>query len=441
MIKAQKIHKNLKQAIDMVVNNKENYVRNPETDFIRNRKLPMKRVIENILSMEGGSLKKELFDFFKLNGVEITSSAFVQQRSKIHSDAFRDILIYFNDLCKEENTFRGYKLFAVDGSDVNCSRDPKSKYFFTSTQNPKGYNQIHLNAIYDICNKTYTDIFLQPRKKMDERGALISMLQRNRFIKKSIFIVDRGYESYNMFAHFINTNNVDFVCRVKDGQGTIYEIAKLPMEELDTDIVVEITTSQTNEDKLFGRRFIQTGSKKGKINSQKTVKSRWDFASPYMLNLRVVRIMLDSGKYETIVTSLDRNEFSIKDIKELYHMRWEIETSFRDLKYTIGLTNLHSKKDELVIQEIYAAIIMYNYCSRISGSTSVSKDNISCYAYKINFTMAVHICKNFYKSIKNDFNQLICDIIKHIEPIRPGRHDVRNLRAKRFVGFTYRVAA
>ena len=244
-----------------------------------------------------------------------------------------------------------------------------------------------------------------------------------------------------MFAHFLNTNNVEFLCRVKHGRGAMFEINKLPMKELDIDITIEVTTTQTNDDKQHGRRFIQTGSKKGKSNSLKTVISNWDFSSPYTFNLRVVRLLLDNGEYETLITSLKREEFSVGELKKIYHMRWDIETSFRDLKYTIGLTHLHSKKDDLILQEIYAAIIMYNYCSRISGSVQVRKLQCCKRPYKVNFAMAVYICKQFYNSVKKDFNSLIKDISSYVEPVRPGRHDVRNLRTTRFVGFTYRVAA
>ena len=441
MTSVKKTHESLKNAVQQVVANKEKYVKNPQVDFTRNRKLPMGEVINHLLSMTGGSLKKELYAFSKIKGKPLTPSAFVQQRSKISSAAFKDILYQFNDSFKNSKTYYGYRLLAVDGSDVNCPRNPESEYFLVNDHIPKGYNQIHLNALYDICNKVYLDIELLPRKKCAERKALISMLHRQNFTEKTLFITDRGYESYNMFAHFLEMPNVDFLCRVKHGRGAMVEIAKLPMQELDRDIAVEVTTTQTKEDKLRGRRFIQTGRKNGKANSPKTVISQWDFPSPYTLKLRVVRFLLDSGEYETLVTSLDRDSFSLEQLKELYHMRWDIETSFRDLKYSIGLTHLHSKKDELIRQEIYAAVIMYNYCSRISSSIAMQKRQKCKYAYKVNFAMAIHICKAFYRSVKKDFESLICDISHYAEPVRPGRKDDRNLRAKRFAGFLYRVAA
>ncbi len=438
---AKKIYQNLNAAIAYIVANKEQYVKNPRVDFIRNRKLTLVKTIKLILSMEGGSLKKELYDFWKIHKVEATSSAFVQQRSKLSSLAFKAILDQFNQMSLDKLNYRGYHIWAVDGTDINHYRDPLSESFVMSRIYPYGYNQTHVNAIYDICNRTYMDVFFQPRNKMDERAALITMLKRNAFSGKNILTLDRGYESYNLLAHLIHTDNLDFVLRVKQGHGAMKEIAELPMEELDRTISFEVSTTQTNEDKQVGRHFIQIGSKFGKQNSKNTVISKWDFTSPYRFEVRVVRFKISDDQYETLITLLDKDKFSIDELKKLYHMRWGIETSFRDLKYVVGLTHLHAKKEELVQQEIYAAIIIYNYCTRISACADVQKKQCSKYEYKVNFTMAVHLCKTFYKTLQTNFKQLIADICKYTEPVRPGRRDKRNIKHKRFVGFVYRVAA
>ena len=89
------------------------------------------------------------------------------------------------------------------------------------------------------------------------------------------------------------------------------------------------------------------------------------------MTLRIVRFKLSdtedkSNSYETIVTSLDRNQFPPEEIKKLYHIRWGIETSFRELKYAIGLSNLHAKKDSAAKQEVLARLIMYNFSQCIT---------------------------------------------------------------------------
>ncbi len=436
----QDIKNALDNAIRFVVDNKNDYVLTPGKDFTRNRKLNMTKIIKITLGMTGNSLTKELYEYGKIINSDFSKSAFVQQKSKINHKAFYDIFHMFNESCYDNNTYRGYRLYAVDGTDLCISRNLNHEDSYTvSKTSPKGYNLMHINVMYDITNKTYTDCIIEGKNKSDERKALWNMLERNKFEEQSIVIADRGYESYNTVAHLLNTTNVDFVIRARHHY-CINPIGKLPFCELDIDVSTEIATSQRNEDKEKGRIFIQTGSKKGKTNSKKTKISTWDFPSPYILNYRVVRFQLSTGEYETIVTSLPRDKFSIEEIKKLYYMRWGVETSFRELKYAIGLLHLHSKKIETIYQEIYAALIMYNYCERIAAMAIVKHKADCIYSYQLNFTMAFTICKKYYR-YNYSLDNILDDIEKYISPIRPGRRFNRKPIFKGFINFTYRIAA
>ena len=62
----------------------------------------------------------------------------------------------------------------------------------------------------------------------------------------------------------------------------------------------------------------------------------------YPMTFRVVRIKVAEGNYQTFITNLEPKEFGLEQIGELYRMRWGVETSFRELKHTLGLANLHS---------------------------------------------------------------------------------------------------
>lgn len=237
-----------------------------------------------------------------------------------------------------------------------------------------------------------------------------------------------------------NTPNIDFLVRVKQDRSAMREIGKLPMTELDTDVSFTITTTQTKEDKENGYILLQIRKSEDRLYSSKTRAGRWDFPSPYPMKFRVVRFQLETGEYETLATSLPRS-ITLAEIKELYHARWGIETAFRELKYGLGLVNLHGKKDDFVKQEIYSAMIMANFCSRIVNEVVVRKNDANIHEYKVNMNMAIHICKQFYRTINGDEKQLLRDIARYTEPVRPGRRDERNIKAKSFVGFIYRVSA
>lgn len=108
-----------------------------------------------------------------------------------------------------------------------------------------------------------------------------------------------------------------------------------------------------------------------------------------------MRFKITDDTYECIITNLDRNEFSIDDIKGLYNKRWGIETSFREVKYALGLNALHSKKRKLIQQEIYARLILYNFCQRVVQVIKIPKKERRKYIYQINFTRSCHIIRHY----------------------------------------------
>ena len=62
-----------------------------------------------------------------------------------------------------------------------------------------------------------------------------------------------------------------------------------------------------------------------------------------------------------VITNLDPDRFPLAALKALYARRWGIETSFRSLKYAVGLIHLHAKKPDLVLQEVFASFLIFNF--------------------------------------------------------------------------------
>ena len=121
-------------------------IRNVDSDFTRDRKLPFDEVIMIILSMSGCPIKEELLDYFDYDINTATASAFVQARAKILPDAFEELLHLFNKAYPCTETYKGFRLIAVDGSDLNIPYDStdldtfksngpirKARIFFIST--------------------------------------------------------------------------------------------------------------------------------------------------------------------------------------------------------------------------------------------------------------------------------------------------------------------
>ena len=401
----------------------------------RNRKLSVADTIRLLIGAEGGSLNKILHDA----GIEVTASAVSQRRAQIDPAVFRAVFDSFNAACEDTETFRGYRLVAADGTVLSLPRNPATPSFVCHDGIPDGINQLHVTPLYSLQPRTFSDLVIQPEPKKDEIGALIAMLKRNTFDQKTLIVADRGLEGYNMIAYLLEKPNVDFLIRVKQSRSAMREVAKLPLLELDCDISFSICTSQKNTDKQNPNYVFLQVPKKSKPGS-KTRRGRWDFGNYYPMRFRICRFLLDNGEFETVATSLPRS-FTAEDTKALYHMRWGQELAFRDLKYTLGLVNLHGRSDAFAEQEIFSNMIALNFTSRVCKEVVVRQPKEGIYAYKVNFMMAVALCREFIRTPNADANKLLRDIARYTVPIRPGRQDERNLRVKGFPGFVYRVAA
>ncbi len=417
------------------------FVKNPGKDFSRERKLTFETVVNLLLSMGGNSIYKELLEYFKYDINTVSSSAFVQQRSKILPFAFEYIFNQFTNSFDNFKTFNGYRLLAVDGSLLSIARNPNDSDSYISATNhnsEKGCNYLHLDAMYDLCNRLYIDASISPIKKQNERRTLVDMIERSKLENNVIIVADRGYENYNVFAH-IEEKGWKYAIRVKDlkGKNCITSSLVLPSkDEFDYTINLKLTRKQTNEIKSHPEiyKFLPNNVTFDYLSPDKENINKF-----YPISFRVVRFKISEDSYETIITNLSKEEFTPKMLKMIYHMRWGIETSFRELKYAIGLVNLHSKKVELILQEIFAKLTMYNFCEIITLHVVISQKKRK-HDYQVNFTIAIHICKYFFKCYDEHPPNVEALIQKNILPVRKDRQDHRKLRSKTTVSFIYRVA-
>lgn len=242
-------------------------------------------------------------------------------------------------------------------------------------------------------------------------------------------------------AH-VQEKNQFFLIRIKDSSSTgILKGMSLPYDdEYDININLSLTRKQTNETKelLKNKNEYKYMSHNSKFDFLPQISRKYVAMKPYLLHFRIVRFKITENTYEVVLTNLDKKNFPAEELKKLYAMRWEIETSFRELKYTIGLLHFHSKKVEFIIQEIFAKLIMYNYSELIVTNITIQNKERT-YSYRVNFTVAAHICKKYFMNNVSP-PEVEALISKYITPIRPDRNNPRKLLIKTAVSFTYRIA-
>lgn len=413
------------------------YAMNPGKDFSRNRKMGFKDYLLMFLTMEGDCIKEELYRFFGRSTNAPSKAAFYKQRQKLRDDALRNLLIAFNRKLKKKLYDGKYQFIACDGSALDIYRNPNDPdtFFEPNGKSSRGFNQIHVNAFYSILDRRFTDLIIQPGRKRNEYRAFCEMVDAaDNNDAKTVYFCDMGYASYNNFAHVIE-NDQYFLIRCNDKRAMgILGFSLNDTKELD--VHVDRILSRTQSKKKRSRpeleehyRFMCQSVAMDYLTHDK---------SEYDISLRVIRIEISEGCFENIITNLPDLEFDIDDFKDLYHLRWNVENSFRDIKYPLCLKALHSKKYKYIVQEVWARAILHNFSTEISTNVEVEKCGRK-HVYQINFSGAFKTCREF---LRIHDNKTVLDveglIAQNIEPIRPGRNFARQARFKLPISFCYR---
>ena len=383
----------------------------PSRDFTRRRLLPFESVVMQVLAFQNAALQNELFNFFEGSKVTPTKSALIQQRHKIKPEAFDFLYHTFMSKVKLKKHFCGFSLYACDGSTVNLPRNPKDLSTSVSAKpGAKSYNQVHLNALYDLMNKVYIDYKIDNGAHIKELDALYEMAPAIQDPEHSILTADRGYGYFNCIG-FLLVLHCHFLLRVKDFDSSSSPLRQLnlPYEEFDKDIDIILTESRKKQ-YLDDPKYI--------VLSKQSPFKYYDHSGFSNLKFRVVRLLLPSGEYETLITDLTREEFPTDVIMQLYHLRWGIETSFRELKYALNLVFFHSKQYIFIIQEIISRILMFNVNSLMAQEVPDKVDPKCIYVYKVNFHASIGTLRSFF--LFGD-TSILHRLIYNMNPVRPDR--------------------
>ena len=413
----------------------EDFCRSPGKDFTRDRKLPFEKLLTLLVKMGGHSLRDEMLDCLDFKESPASVSALVQQRSKLLPQALEYLFHAFTNRCHKPKLYKGYRLLAVDGSDLQFTANPNDPLsYFPGVNGQKPYSFLHLNALYDLNSNLYLDAVVQKRRAANENAALIKIVDKSQIAEPVILTADRGYEAYNTLEH-ISRKGWKYLIRLKESKGIISPLP-LPEEDFDLPVQLYLTRKQNKTVKALQKEF--PGIYRFLPVNVNFPFLPADSSAFYPFSFRIVRFKISDDSTETLITNLDTDTFPAEELKRLYHMRWGIETSFRQLKYTIGLSLFQSKKVEYITQEIFARLAMYNFCELITSHVVIQKKRRK-YVYQTNFTAAVHICRQFLRGTVPP--PKVEDLIKvHIVPIRPGRSTPRRTKNIKFNGFFYRIA-
>lgn len=386
--------------------------RKSKNSFIRNRKMPFPNLILFMLNLVKKSLQKELTEFFSIfsNEKNITNSAFCQSRMNLNYTAFvelNDIMInefYKNSEYKLWNDFR---LMAIDGSRLQLPISKEIVEAFGCSKNNHETITPMAQASYciDLLNKKILNSELD-RNETSEYILALKHLEKSNI--KDLLIYDRGYSAiWFMFYHLFLGK--DFLVRMQ--RNSIKEVQDFFNSD-EKSKIIEI-------DKLHDK------------SSKQLTKLEIDFKS---FKIRLVRVILDNGEIEVLATSLiDEKKYPSEGFKDLYFLRWGIETEFDHLKNHLMIEDFTGLSSLSIMQDFYSTQLAANLQQVIINEAEEElkeeKKNAE-YKYKVNKNLSTGFMKDRLIDIiftKNDKEQeKKFDELKELfkinpTPIRKGR--------------------
>jgi hypothetical protein len=317
-------------------------------------------------------------ELFLALGVEsVTVAAFSQARNRIRHTAF----IELNEKAVVEVLYRDgdylrykrFRLLAVDGSKIRLPETAEinkefGQIMYTNGQNdaPQGchtYGQA--SVLYDVLNHIAIDAVLGQAKDY-EVDLAIQHLQKTQ--DGDLIIADRNYASYFFLARLTQANR-DFIVRCSAGSFKA-ATAMLAGQGAASQRVTLIAPHPQQELKALGL--------------------------PKQLTVRFVRVLLDTGEYEVLVTSLlDAVEYPVDDFKAIYGLRWGVETFYGVVKTRLQLENFTGKTVESIKQDFHATIYITGLESLL---TDQAEERLSqkktTHEYHVNKAVAFNAIKN-----------------------------------------------
>lgn len=377
---------------------------------MRERKLPFGRLVLAILCLGKASIKRELDKFFQALGQmqKITASALTHARRKLLPEVFialNDTLVenfYTHDSSLAENAIQ--RILAVDGSRIKLPETEEIiSEFGRANKQPDAKPQALGSSLFDVVNKIAIDFNLNPCSASENHVAVKHLKQIS---QGDLLILDRGYRSVWLMLAIVQTG-ADFLIRLPSN--AFKEVEYFQKADLREKIVT-----------------LQPG-----MTACKQCLKIGIEAKP--LKVRLVKVILDSGETEILITSLlDESLYPYSLFKELYHLRWGIEEGYKTLKCALEVESFTGKTPHAIYQEFYAALFLSNLQAVITCEKDVQdeinlKSSKRKYDYQENRTSALYYVKEKIVSlfIENPLEQIIA-LIKHkivqdILPIRPGR--------------------
>ena len=130
---AQKVKKRYLTILNDMAKNRDSYVKNPEKDFTRKRKLSFQNTINTIVTYDAGSIGRCIKRYIPKVEKTPTTSAFLQQQKKLKLSAFQTLFYRFNDPFPDKTLYNLHILSNSVKLVSGCKSTLNSVFLFSDT--------------------------------------------------------------------------------------------------------------------------------------------------------------------------------------------------------------------------------------------------------------------------------------------------------------------
>lgn len=347
---------------------------------------------------------------------QVTEEAWSKARKRMPLAFWMELIVVLGERFQAAHQarlmYRGFRLLAADGTRLDLPNWPALRKHYGTARNKGGQH----NAQARLVMLQFPTVRLPYRYELSPLGigeTTLLLRMTGHLRAKDLVLLDAGYWSYGLFWA-VQRREAYFAIRYRRG------------------VQLKTLRSLGKDDRL-----VQW--------SPKDSRGKWRKAGlPKSITLRAITYRVPGFQKQTILTNvlgpkrISRDDWTRlttecpsggKLAPGLYHRRWQIETSYEELKVVQGLDHtLRSRKPESVAYEVAGHLVLYLLVRwlMVEAAAKHSLDPL-----RISFTNALHELDSMRTSLIAASPQwaattllprLLDRIASHQVQPRPGRH-------------------
>ena len=268
--------------------------------------------------------------------------------------------------------WRGLLVCAIDGTTLTVSDNPRMLARFTKQRGNHGgtgYPQVRLVALLACGTRTVIDAVFgptttgettyTPRLLPSLRAGMILLADRN--FGAAGLLAEIAATGAEVLVRLKNGRKMPILARYRDGS-YLSTLGGLRVRVIECEITINTTTGQ------------------------------------------------QTGLYRLATTLLDHHDHPAGELITLYHQRWEIETTYLELKSTIlGGRVLRARTPTGVTQEIYALLVVYQLLRTAMTDATNTRADID--PDRASFTIAYHTARDQLIHAANIITDTVIDLV------------------------------